>query len=289
MMEFVKGSKPKGVDHADEAFIVELCEDDQWVAEQKFDGTRVIVTWDPDADKFGMMHHGGQPLKHTAATQWHSDLRQSMPTPEWGYEVDGELLCGDGTYVIYDVLQMQGGATREWNQTWQASFARRRHALEQFFNLLKWPATASVSVVIAKQARSHAEKAELVRRAHEEMFEGVVFKHVDAPYEPGKRVTSMLKLKFFREADLVISERDVDGCNARYYVFDDETGERVDMGGCSMIGKPDAQPGDVVEVRYLYVGAGGSLYTPSLQRIRDDKAPEECLTSQFRPVNRGLI
>jgi bifunctional non-homologous end joining protein LigD len=275
-MEVVKGQKMKSVDFASTQLVVDLCEDTNWVAEQKFDGTRAMVTWEP-GEGFTLRHIGGGPLKHTAATQWKGELFASLPQAPYSYQVDGELLIEDGTYIVYDVLLM------DEDELWQRPFHVRRSHLEMLALGFRG------RVRKAQQATSHLEKVALVKRAEAEFFEGVVFKHVDGIYEPGKRVESQLKLKFFREADLVISERDVNGgCNARYFVFNDE-GERVDMGGCSMIGKPDAQPGDVVEVRYLYMAAGGSLYTPTLVRIRTDKAPEECLHSQFNFVNRGVM
>ena len=47
--------------------------------------------------------------------------------------------------------------------------------------------------------------------------------------------------------------------------------------------------GDVLEVRYLYTGANGRLYQPTILRKRDDKAMQECLTSQLKHVNKEVL
>lgn len=65
------------------------------------------------------------------------------------------------------------------------------------------------------------------------------------------------------------------------YIFDKD-GKRMYLGHCTALGKVMPLPGDVVELRYLYLGAGGRLIQQNFLEIRDDVQPEECTTKQLK-------
>lgn len=109
-----------------------------------------------------------------------------------------------------------------------------------------------------------------------------------------KRTLEVLKVKITHTVDVVVMERNTGApgsMNATLGLYRD--GELVQVGGCSMIGKPDLQPGDVGEVEFLYVPdpANPSLYQPRLVRARPDKEPTACTWEQLRgkAANRSVI
>lgn len=77
--------------------------------------------------------------------------------------------------------------------------------------------------------------------------------------------------------------------NLRLAVYRD--GKKVDVGDCTARAGDGLaiKKGDVVEVRYLYVGANGRLYQPTFPKIRDDKAPHECTWDQLVHVQKGVL
>lgn len=94
----------------------------------------------------------------------------------------------------------------------------------------------------------------------------------------------------FKTADVVVLERNRGAENAILGAYDRE-GNLVEVGACSMIGKPDARPGDVAEVRYLYATPPTMrLYgPPNFVRVRDDKRAAECSIDQLVPVSRRAV
>lgn len=285
--------------------------DDGWVAEQKFDGTRVMARI--GSGRIDFVGVGGIHITQSAAVQWFSHLREELSFfhqpdgygDEWVF--DGELLVANGTYVVYDFPLGHRGLMHPGRP-----FEDRRESLEAL--MASWPRDL---MVLAPQARGVQEKMALLRRVCAAGEEGVVFKRLAAPYEPGVRVTHQLKAKLVRTADCVVLARDVGGKNAKLGMYEPMidctacggrghvTGEDPGdpeyftdipcptclgdgsslrrIGGCSMIGKPDARPGDVVEVQYLY-WTGEALYQPRMTRIREDKERGDCHVQQLSPA-----
>ena len=72
----------------------------------------------------------------------------------------------------------------------------------------------------------------------------------------------------------------------------DDRSPRAASGHASLIGKQkqDAiSEGDVLEVKYLYVGANGRLYQTRIVRKRDDKPAQECTDAQLVHVNKTVM
>lgn len=280
--------------------------DDEWVMEQKLDGTRVIAMVTDRGAEF--LQRGGQVLKHTAATQHlHAiepelmdlvrDLGLSAMT------VDGELLTGPGTYHLFDVVHMVTNMGRE---ALLPSFPQevRRAMLEVMSKMLSVEARR-VSVV--RQAMTTHEKREMWEAANRAGIEGVMLKRYDAPYEPGERVDHGLKVKLVKSADVVVTGvnrgRTAEGRETGNIVFGvattyDGEGQAgfhwiddtmvMDIGRCSVIGKPHVEVGDVIEVAYLY-WTGGTTYQPRMVRVREDKRVGECTLAQFPTYSRELV
>ena len=137
--------------------------------------------------------------------------------------------------------------------------------------------------------RRHVEKQWLWEQVVERGLEGVVAKHRDSAYRYDARVDDVVKVKVTHTVDCVVLDRNVGGkTNARLGLYRKD-GSLGYVGNCSMIGKPDAQPGDVVEVKYLYAGAGGNLVQPTVIRQRDDKRATDCGTDQLSFISRDVL
>ena len=264
-------------------------EDPAWVMEQKLDGARCMVRIKPDTG-ITFHSHGGGKLAHSASAQHFPALREALQPvltqvtdTGGGIVLDAELIGGTGVLWVFDLPY----AATEDSMIVSPSdeFAVRRVVLETLFE--KAGAACGPRIRMVPQARTVLDKARLAMKVDENGGEGVMLKRLDSTYDPGRRVKHTLKAKFVKDADVVIMERDRGAKNAVLGCYD-AAGNLVEVGCCSMIGKHDAQPGDVAVVRYLY-WTGASLYQPRFMTPRSDKTAAECTTAQFVPVSREVF
>lgn len=252
---------------ADVTDVARYITDDAWTMEQKVDGIRCLVTTD-DNGVARFTSHTGEPLRsgmkhHAAIARVVTSLR--------GCVLDGELLA-TGELWLFDVLRVVGTDCRLLAQS------DRRRILDSL--------TAHVDgtvVHILPESSTAAAKTALWADVLATGAEGVVVKRCAAKYKTGKgRTSDILKIKVTRTIDVVVTARNLDGHrNAELGLWND--GVLTVVGRCSMVGKPDAQPGDVVEVTFLNVldGSNPSLYQPRLMRTRPDRTSESCDYSQL--------
>jgi ATP-dependent DNA ligase len=261
-----------------------LIEDDHYVVEQKFDGTRAIAVI--DASHVRYLHAGGGILKHTAATQHLPKITAELMTLLDGRPgeivLDGEIITGTGEYHVFDAIRVSvSGVTVT---TEHDGFYLRRASLEALFDVkLK-----NGPVHLVRQAKTTAEKRDLLTAVLDAGGEGVMVKHIDGMYEPGQRVGHVLKVKFVKSADVVVTswQRGHNTGSAKFAAYKD--GVLTEVGGCSLIGKPEVEEGSVIEVNYLYF-TGTSLYQPRLVRVREDKPATDCTWDQFPTYSREVV
>ena len=256
--------------------------DDDWLMEQKLDGTRAMVnvSISPDGTPhYSWVSGGGNVLSHSAATQWFAHFETELAPAEEEYWLDGEIMINSGEFWVYDIV---GYGDRDLTTV---SFADRRKVLEALFKSF---GLGGQRVNVLPQSKTAEEKRFLYQESDRLGGEGVVLKYVNGIYVDGGRTQQQLKLKFRKTVDCIVTDRNVKGgCNARLSVF--QEGKLRPIGGCSMIGKPDAQPGDVVEVGYLYATEALVVYQASLHCLRPDKPAEECTIDQLRPVSKEVV
>jgi len=269
------GTKLASIDYRDTTTAARLVGDDNWIAEQKYDGTRVMVR--VDADGQHLYGWDGRPMRHAAAMQWAPSLLAKFPAASpLPLQIDGELLIADGRFVAFDILAVPLDGVAVHTLAWDV----RRALLES--------ACATLGLEVSAVAYDTASKLALIEGARDGGYEGVVLKDRTAACLPGKRPASQRKLKFYREADCIVTARDTDSaCNASLAVYAD--GRLVPVGRCSMLGKPPVEVGDVVEIKYLYATASLTLYQPTLLRVRDDKTPAECSLDQLAATCKGVL
>lgn len=277
-MTVLAGMKYSSVD--DVAVVDDMVADDNWVMQQKMDGTRAIVRiTERSIDFYGA---NGHPLKHTAAMQHFDTIRASLDflreEAMGGHlTLDGELMIRTGEYRVFDFV------APALNQQTRYSLLTPYLA----------PAGSAVSVVV--QWESSADKRTMLTRLYDEGVEGVVFKRRDGLYLHGIRSNEVVKYKFIQTADVVVlsssRSRNEAGREVGAFVFaiPDDEGELIPLGACSAIGKPHVEVGDVIEVAYLYRDNTGGLVQPRMTRVRKDKMPWECSDDQFRAYTREEV
>jgi bifunctional non-homologous end joining protein LigD len=182
-------------------------EGEGWVAEVKWDGFRLIATLD---DRLRLHTRPG-----TDATEWFPELGD-VPTSLRGHDVvlDGEVIVcndeglpsfhllrrhlavrrrqpvADATFCVFDVLWLDGEAL--WRRPWH----ERRQVLEALeVHSARWKAPRSFP---------GDDLTDVTVATKELGLEGVVFKQVDAPYQPGRRSKHWVKTKHLRHDELVV-------------------------------------------------------------------------------------
>lgn len=244
--------------------------DQQWWMEQKLDGHRVLVGFEDGRSHF--MNRDGNPYGHGVPGAVQAAVNGAPFSGRW--VLDGELL--DGVYHVFDVLILNGA-----DATGHA-FEQRRAVLEKLFQ--SWD---SPCVRLVDTAKTKDEKARLVGLVSNNHGEGVIAKDKTANYKRG-RSRAMRKLKFEQTIDLIVTEVGRRGKEAAGLSIMHD-GRLIEVGACSLLGKGPVEVGDVVEVKYLYLGADDRIVQPRLVRRRLDKAPEECTGYELKPVNKGVV
>ncbi len=260
--------------------------------EQKFDGQRLVMHV-VDNDPLPC-NRRGERQKSTP----YSILNAFTSGFDGEWVFDGELL--DGIYYIFDLLKAGDFVSIHDN------YNQRRMVLEQLFEC--WNVPDSIRLVA-----SFMEEDEK-RRLFEDVLaingEGIMIKLGVCPkcatghagpngtmvpcrarYVPGKRTDSMLKAKNYKSADVIVSELWRDGKNSvSVVVFSDDGTELINVGAVSMTtaNMKTLTVGCVIEVKYLYLGAGNRLYQPAFLRLRPDRTPQSCLFGQLVMVNKEV-
>lgn len=242
-----------------------LLKDAHWVCEPKYDGIRTLVVINEDGVQW--RNRNDEPLLKPVPLA----VDRTLATLPSGLIFDGEIV-GERLYV-FDLPQFGVGLVN-------MAYQRRRQTLEEVAAIIG----IDTHLRLSERAFGSEGKEKMLRRARDEHWEGIMFKHVYGLYLPGKRSTKMLKMKFVKHIDCVVIETGVDNKeNASLGVWE-LSGARprmVEVGKCSLVGKEEVEPGDVIEVRYLYAN-NNRLVQPRLIRKRTDKRPYSCTVDQLR-------
>ena len=259
------GYLPQLLNPIDEAEVQRLLRDNVHVAQEKFDGRRLLLR-KAGAAVDGINRKG---------------LLVGLPEPVFqafyrfpvDCVVDGESI-GD-VFHAFDLLTFDGQDIRA------RKYKNRQTAL---INLL-----ASVqqrAIRFTETAYTPEQKIRLHATLQANGKEGIVFKRLDAPYTPGRPNSGgpQLKHKFYATLSAVVSK-----INAQRSVEIRLFGKE----GWALAGNVTIPPnhripaiGGVVEVRYLYATDAGILYQPTYLGERSDVEQHECVRSQlkFKPA-----
>jgi bifunctional non-homologous end joining protein LigD len=244
-----------------------LLADPEWCLQEKFDGRRLLI--EKAGDRVVGCNRRG--------------LAISLPFPfirdlhriERDLVFDGESV-GD-TFHVFDLLELDGENLRP---------LPLRQRLVALLNVLASAQCPSFSLV--HTTFTTPDKTRLFAEIRAGEREGVVFKRLDAPYTPGRPTSGgpALKHKFTATLSAV-----VDRLNAQRSVSLKLRGQRgwQSAGNVTIpVNQPVPEPGDVVEVRYLYAFRdSGVLFQPVCLGVRTDLTAAECGTRQlkFKPAD----
>ena len=257
------GILPQLLNPVEEAEVELLLRDDNYCAQEKFDGRHLLVRKQDD-DLEGINKKGFVVgLPQTVA----NDLRRLSGS----FIPDGESIGDD--YHAFDLLEHNGENLRPLPY---------RIRLVRLVNLLLSTANHP-HVKLVETAFTTAQKTALWQRIRRENREGIVFKRLDAPFAPGKPNSGgpQLKFKFVATASVVVAKINVQR-SVEVSLFQGRS--LVSCGNVTIPANHEIpKVGAVVEVRYLYAYRDSlALYQPVYLGPRDDVEPGECLVSQLK-------
>lgn len=254
--------------------------DDRYVFEAKLDGHRVMIKI--ENGKATAIGRNGQASQHHGRFQGGKHKVDLDRLGSRTLVLDGELM-EDGTFFIFDMPSFTGGGGITFGMT--EAWSIRHKALELVF--AAWQPDPACYRLLPVAVTTD-EKLALVESQRVNQGEGVIIKKTSAPYKPGIRCMDTMKAKFLHDADLIVTKVGVDGKNnACLSAFRD--GSLVEVGKCSLNGKAAVSVGDVVVVRYLYLGAGDRIVQPRLMNVRTDKPHIQCTFDQLIGTNKKVV
>ena len=257
------GILPQLLNPVAEAEVKLLLRDDNYCAQEKFDGRHLLVR-KQDEHLEGINKKGfivGLPA--TVAYEIRCWSGSFIP--------DGESIGDD--YHTFDLLQHYGENLRPL--PYRIRLARLEGLLSAIPQRRHWK--------MVETAFTTRQKTELWERLKRENREGIVFKRLDAPYVPGRPNSGgpQLKFKFVATLSAVVAK-----INAKRSVEVSLINGRslVSCGNVTIPANHEIPPvGAVVEVRYLYAYRDSlALYQPVYLGPRDDVDPGECRVSQLK-------
>jgi bifunctional non-homologous end joining protein LigD len=237
------GLLPQLLNPIDEAQVNRLIGDVCWVMQEKKDGRRLLVR--KSGNDVRGVNRKGQVIPLSTV------IEQAVRSLTCDAVLDGEAV-GD-VYWVFDLLELRGEDLRSM------STSSRLIALVPL--LEGCPGKGPLRLV--PSAWIPLAKRELFDRIKVDRGEGVVFKHIDASYVPGRPNSGGSHLKFKLTADATCYVRNVNSKRSIAIGMEGEAGELVGVGNVTIPanqGIPDE--GDLVRIKYLYAYPGGSLYQP---------------------------
>ncbi len=261
----VTGILPQLLNPVLESEVDGLIEDDQWCAQEKFDGKRILL------EKHGAAIHGIN----------RKGLLVGLPSPmvvaaqalKGDFILDGESM-GERLHV-FDLLTCNGEDLRPLPYHARATPLRNLLAGVERSHLL-----------LAETAWTEREKNELLIALRQENKEGIVFKRTDAPYvavRPSSAGTQV-KHKFCATLSAIVGA--INGKRSiEIKLWSDK--DLVKAGNVTIpANRAIPKVGQVVEIRYLYAfKESGCLYQPVYLGVRADVLQTECVTRQLKFKN----
>ena len=240
-----------------------LLADPAWLAQEKFDGRRVMIQ-KTDTEVTGINRQG----LVVALPQPVAEYARRIGSQQW--LIDGEAI-GE-SYFAFDLLENAGGDLRK------QSCIRRLKGLYELLAVV-----GGGPIIPVPTASTPAAKRALLARLRQENREGIVFKRADSLYVPGRPANGgdQLKLKFTATASCLVA-----GINGgrRSVTLELLDGDRhVPVGSVTIPPKTEIPTaGQIVELRYLYAYPGGSLYQPVYLGLRQDIPAADCTIRQLK-------
>jgi bifunctional non-homologous end joining protein LigD len=255
------GLRPQLLNAVTEDEVTALINDDLWCCQEKYDGERMLI----QRTAIGLFKAANRKGVNVPVPRHVQDALKAVKGP---WVIDGEIV-GEKFYA-FDLLESGIGDYRSLN------YIRRQVDLQNGFGDIE-----SKYFEVAPTVFYGSAKKGFIYGLKTANKEGVVFKKLDAPWNEGRPNSggSALKLKFWESCSCVVINVNSDRRSVTVALGDKPMGN-VTIPSNHFV----PIPGDVVEVRYLYVnGADGALYQPLYLGVRRDVTAEEC-TLEFQNI-----
>jgi bifunctional non-homologous end joining protein LigD len=256
------GLIPQWLNPIDEAQVLDLINDDNYCAQEKFNDRRLLAR-KQGLDITGINKKG---------------LITGLPLPVFevvrGFETD-VVIDGEGikdTLRAFDLLFLDGIDIRDWPY---------RERLAALMNLLF--SVQQTTIKLVETAFTTEQKLALLKELKARNAEGIVFKHLHAPATPGRPNSggTQLKHKFVATLSALVAK-----VNQKRSVQISLLGKNSwQMAGNVTIPPNHSIPrvGEVIEVQYLYAHRESDvLYQPVYLGPRDDVDAGECHVHQLK-------
>ena len=227
--------------------------DVRWCAQEKYDGRRMLLQRASGLDEVIAANRDGLTV---GFAQVLADRLSAVIGP---FVIDGE--CVGERFFAFDLLASPAG------DLCSLPYAQRLTQLSALIGGVEG------GVRVAETAFTPEAKRRFLNRLKTDNREGIVFKDLHAQWYAGRPASGghAFKLKFWASCSCVVLRH-----NLRRSVELALSGQSVG----NVLIPPNyrmPEPGQVVEVRYLYVNApGGSLYQPVYLGERDDVSASDC-------------
>lgn len=273
---------PQLLNTVDEDDVPAMVQSGDWCLEEKMDGNRVqvglFINISSGAHEVNGFNRKGQliALPNTVRTAMKSFIFTTSNSDEGiVFLFDGELI-GEHFHV-FDCLIIGG------KDISQKSYINRRQDLDLE---LEYFAGKDVFIHIVPLLECSRDTINLLRQQN---AEGVVFKKKDSKYSAGRPNSGgpCLKLKFTESATCIVTKVNIQrsvqiGLLTEVYNWADEPA-MIDVGNVTVpANKEIPKIGDLIEIRYLYMFPGGSLFQPVYLTKRDDIDESACTLGQVK-------
>lgn len=245
----------------DDQDVPALLRDERWCLQEKFDGRRLMVR-----KREGIVTGINRRGLVTGVPQTIVEAALEIP---FDFLIDGEAV-GD-TLHAFDLLEIRGQDLRS------------KGYLPRLAGLIRWVGNDE-SIRIVETATGFTDKSALFTRLRKDGAEGVVLKDVNGMFASGRPASggSQLKNKFVESASFIVAS--VNTKRSVALALLDDTSRQVPAGNVTIPpNHPVPEPGEVIEVRYLYAfRESGVIYQPVYLGTRDDLMAGECGVSQLK-------
>ncbi|WP_061226043.1 WGR domain-containing protein [Leptospira interrogans] len=261
--ERVSGVHCQLLNPIDEEELSTYVENDQYGAQEKLDGNRMMIRKIGDnvegINRKGLIIAISQIL-HDHSLSFSED-----------FILDGEVI-GD-VFFPFDIFSKDGKDIQ--HLPYQERYAILESILKDQDEIFH----------IVKLVKSTKGKKVLLEELREKQKEGIVFKDLNAPYKAGRPSSkgSQIKFKFYETATVSVETVNLKrSVSMRLY----NGNEWVSVGNVTIpVNFAIPKENDIIEVRYLYAYKGGSLYQPTYLGVRTDADGNDCDLKQLKYKN----
>lgn len=238
-----------------------FCNDSNWIAQEKMDGVRFML----HKTKSGITSYNRRGAYANIPVEIYNTAKQIKEN----FLIDGELVSN--ILYVFDVLEIDNDDFR--NKPFKERFEKLKNLINninsEFFVLTN---TFEENKNLFLETLKNNNK------------EGIVFKNKNAKYYVGRPASGgdYLKFKFYSTCSCVVKEQNESKRSVYLQLF--KKNKAVPAGKVTIpINFEIPQPGQVVEVRYLYaIKQSGSLYQPVYLGVREDIDKSDCTQTQLK-------